>query len=719
LNQSEDTTSRAVRQLARQLNQLSHLAEDERTEYVREWSALGPAAIVPTITLLESQELPYDSYYYACLALAQIQTKEAHEALLAFHLRERERNGNNHRSSCALGALAQHTNDIESLIPHLFASLINEYDELEWHIANVLESLDFPIIWETIDQWLSSGTEQQQQIAIQLLGGSPLPQATERLLQQLQSPKPERRERAADKLHWHKRTNCAEPLLNQLAREEVEYVRVAIIRALGYLEYEEAFEPLATILTSANELQEAQGTAALALADIDPKRALPIIVERLDNAIFHEALSDSLASDLGYALSRCGSPAAPFLFDFIGRTEGQEQNRLANAYRSLHSEGISELINQLDKTHYVYFREWSIKLLGMIQHPDCIPPLVSVLIDDDDPLQEMAAKRIVQHGTQTWEVLSAHQHHPSPIARQCILKILYKNRHLSFDTDALLQQLDDPNPELSQLAVSICLQHNIDSNKARILALSHPDKDTKQLAFTQLKQQNHDAILPELIRELFEGSNILRANCAQLLGEIGGPEAEHALLAAKDDPEASVRTAAFKGLGAMGNLEAPNLLIDELKTDDWTRKADITKALVSMGEIVIAPLLDAFPASDPNTQIKIIEALGKLEASQASDLFIQLLFTGTPALQKKATTYLPKIELELDPHEFIATLRSLLGEKPTEQTQNAVMTLIAHLPDDEEMDFLREYTKNHIQQSWPKESSVRMMRKWKKWERNR
>jgi hypothetical protein len=61
----------------------------------------------------------------------------------------------------------------------------------------------------------------------------------------------------------------------------------------------------------------------------------------------------------------------------------------------------------------------------------------------------------------------------------------------------------------------------------------------------------------------------------------------------------------------------------------------------------------------------------------------------------------------------------LLGEKPTEQTQNAVMTLIAHLPDDEEMDFLREYTKNHIQQSWPKESSVRMMRKWKKWERNR
>ena len=228
-------------------------------------------------------------------------------------------------------------------------------------------------------------------------------------------------------------------------------------------------------------------------------------------------------------------------------------------------------------------------------------------------------------------------------------------------------------------AVSELRKYDIALTQAYLIkALGDPDDKVKMDAARALGLGVATAAVPTMIEWLTNPNPLFKQVAADVLGDIGGPEATSALTRSLGDSDSTVRTHAVKALGQIGRRGNPAVVIALLPRleDD---KADVRIATITQLEelgdrraviSLVARFSDTSPEarrsavdavgklgdasavpaltrliSDPNDDVRAtaVGALGRLRAVDAIDALIEQLTVGNEAYRQKVAYALGQI----------------------------------------------------------------------------
>ena len=127
-----------------------------------------------------------------------------------------------------------------------------------------------------------------------------------------------------------------------------------------------------------------------------------------------------------------------------------------------------------------------------------------------------------------------------------------------------------------------------------------------------------------------------RASAAYRLGDMGSAVAKDALIAALDDPDRDVRTAAARSLGRLGTVGAVNALLGAL-VDRRIPQALVRWSLLQIGAVAVVDLRQLMLSAEPAERAGAVQMIGVLgDASDAEAIEARLRDTSAEVREQAA-----------------------------------------------------------------------------------
>jgi HEAT repeat protein len=256
----------------------------------------------------------------------------------------------------------------------------------------------------------------------------------------------------------------------------------------------------------------------------------------------------------GAPLPTLNEPERAALLDlslrYTGLVRGEEADRLVAC---LEEQGVIDgLVAGLGGRNE-WDRAQAAALLGRLRVTRAVPALVDVLDDQSEDVRTVAARSLAAIGDER-------------------------------AVPALAQALGDPSRwTLSLVAENLMLM----GPKAvpPLLEFVRGDDHNVRVAAVQILGEIRDpAATPPICEVLREDPSLdLRARAAASLGQLGGPEAEEALLRALDDADWQVRAQAAKALGVLGDDAVAPALSRTMPDRNWWVRSNCAEALANLG----------------------------------------------------------------------------------------------------------------------------------------
>jgi HEAT repeat protein len=367
-----------------------------------------------------------------------------------------------------------------------------------------------------------------RQAAIAAINSLGHPEMAGRAVKLLTDPDPRVRESAVKIAGYFGYGECVELLLER-CRDEEESVRRAAIESIAYTEDERVASVLADALK--NETPRMRASAAQAFAQVEGDGALPHLMA---------ALEDPDQWVRYFAARSIGQHRYAESLDALARlaqTDRAGHVRIA-ALESLGQIGGAravEILTPLSEAADIEIACAAINGLGMMSHPDALPPLLSALRSPDSYRRITALAALGKRG--------------GPGAAQTIQWVAAA----------------DPDPEVAQAAIDALARLATPEAIATLVELT---------ADGRLREPSIDALArlgKEHIQAIGQGLAHAQARVRRALGEALGRMkqalASELLNAALDDEDAAVRLAAVNALVHMSNRGAERKLVTLARAD--------------------------------------------------------------------------------------------------------------------------------------------------------
>ena len=225
--------------------------------------------------------------------------------------------------------------------------------------------------------------------------------------------------------------------------------------------------------------------------------------------------------------------------------------------------------------------------LGRLGDKRAIDPLIEVLSDDNFYVRRYAARALEQLDEQIWA--------------QCIrgTKGDFVQLALSKAPKAvvpLINALSSNDADARETAAhALGLLGDKQAVGPLIETLSDINTNVRRKTAEVLGRLGDTRAVDPLIKALSHSHSGVREAAAKALGQLGDKRTVDPLIAAlsKRDDDSAVLWSAAKALGRLGDKRAVDPLIGTLSDDNcWVREAAV-KALVQLGDVTVAPLIEA------------------------------------------------------------------------------------------------------------------------------
>jgi len=345
-----------------------------------------------------------------------------------------------------------------------------------------------------------------------------------------------------------------------------EAVKNCAAEQLGKLGDRKAVEPLLDALKRFH-----LANAALALAAFREKRAVPLVIDCLEDAFIRERMVDTLLA--------FGSEAVEPLI------------QTSTVQRSLYGEETKASIER---------RAEATRLLGELKASRVVQPLLFLLEDEAEAVRLQAAlalTKIVQDDR----------------IDRALLIIL-----ASLGTKDLLLQ--------SQCLDALCragsraIPYLVGALRAKAVKTGNREievsDETRLLILEALVQIGGRRAFEGIGQLVSDANKRIRLKALKALGKLGWSEGIPSLVAALQDRDPSVRAAVIESLGLIGSVEAVEALVLAAGDRDKKVREKVRKALVRCGKKAVEPIRSALgksvvPSFHRRRQVKGLEAVLK------------------------------------------------------------------------------------------------------------
>jgi HEAT repeat protein len=163
----------------------------------------------------------------------------------------------------------------------------------------------------------------------------------------------------------------------------------------------------------------------------------------------------------------------------------------------------------------------------------------------------------------------------------------------------------------------------------------------------------------ELVPLLRDPDPAIRRETAQTLGALGDPEAIDPLLQALEDSDPSVQQATQEALKRLGWSSEMRIPQDPVEKGRFLVAQKQWAELESMGKMAVNPLIEALDHPDKYVRWRAARTLGRLGSSRAIEPLIRILRDPDPGVRKGAAYALGRLTGE----QFVSPLDQVLNEK--------------------------------------------------------
>jgi HEAT repeat protein len=275
----------------------------------------------------------------------------------------------------------------------------------------------------------------------------------------------------------------------------------------------------------------------------------------------------------------------------------------------------------------------------------------------------------------------------------------------TFAVPPLLELLDSDDDDILRFAVYALGEIKSPTAVPPIVKLlDHPNPEVRQNAVFALGLIRDKRATEPLIAALRDEDSVVRGYAATALGEIGDPKAKEALLAALKRENASVVNMA-SSLYDLGSDEVVAVLIDKLRDPDpnnrlyaiyaLSRMSDpseiepliavlsneeigwlASKALISIGEPAIKPLLEALFSDDRNIRLYATYTLGEIGSSRAGRGLVRMFRDEDPLVRDTAAEAL----ITLGDNRMVPPISRELSN-PDPRVRQKALEVLGHIGD--------------------------------------
>ena len=303
--------------------------------------------------------------------------------------------------------------------------------------------------------------------------------------------------------------------------------------------------------------------------------------------------------------------ATPALIAGLKDPEIDVQVEAANILSAIGEPAVDQLIAALaDERAYVRLNV--VRILSDIGDPRAVEPLIIALKDADSNVQKSAVQALGKIGDpRALTPLIALLNISDSQLLNCVRETLKKFVHSA--VDQLIVTLTDQSPNVRREAANILGDiGNPQAVEMLIMALKDPDSDVQKIAAQALGKMRDPRAIDPLIISLRDGNAEVRMNSAEILGLIGNARSTEPLVGSLKDTNAKVRNRATRALVKIGNPSV-DPLIAAMHDADFKVRLLSAWALGEIGDPrAVAPLIDALQDRKIPVQKIASEALGKI-----------------------------------------------------------------------------------------------------------
>lgn len=406
--------------------------------------------------------------------------------------------------------------------------LLRDDPELVVITTGALARIGDPRALEPLLEVLSRPEAEARQAAIAALnslGHPDLPARTEALLH---SPNALVRESAAHIAGYFGYANCVEPLLALFGDPE-ENVRRAAAESVAYLDDPRVLSALGRAIR--DDTPRVRASAAQGLGQTGRHDAVPLLIAALDDA---DAWVRYFASR---ALGQLRVP------EVLGPLAALTRHDSANHVRAAALEAIGRLGGSRAASLLAPFVESpdgdlarsAIHALGMVSHPDALPPLMAIV---RSPLVDRRLDAVQALGERGGSGVAG--------ALQWVAAV-------------------DADPRVAQSAIAALAHVSTPEAIAALIALT-ADASRRELCVAGLARTS-DTQIALVAQGLTHVHAAVRCAVAEALARMKCPAATERLCDALDDEDAAVRLATISALARLGSRQAERRLATLARTD--------------------------------------------------------------------------------------------------------------------------------------------------------
>ncbi len=467
-------------------------------------------------------------------------------------------------------------------------------------------------------------------------------------------------------------------------KDESEMMRYRIALALGQIGDKRATEPLLDLLHSTNVDGDGWGTLALALANLDEPRAIPLLV---DFVVLPP--DDDTSERYNAGLGRFGEAAVEPILNEIRKQEVNENATDSTGYLRLRAAlnlvcdhmgagGVEVILKALHDPSIL------LQTTGLMLLQSSLEDRKHMRRALDFELQEGYPRYYVRAETS----IEVREVNPEFLAALDDYRLREVCRRVLTSPDSVVR-------ELAAEILGIYADHS--SVDALLGALSDSSPSVRYRAIDALGMIGDKRAVIKLADCMGDDVDFVRESAAQALKKLGDKRATSALVAAIDDESSEVHEAALEALGELRDDKAFDPMADHIWNDEGELDFAVLGNLMRYGEKALPILAELLTDVEVEGRVEQRELYRGLVpyANPVADVLVLALQDRRPAVRKNAAQLLWALCVLLNDDRVVVPLIAALEDPQAAvrqasadalglfQDSRAVDPLIARLNDPE------------------------------------